>query len=267
MSLNTRLSAAMTRIGGEIKSVRAVAASKYTKPSGGIPLGDLSAEVQAGMGGSLSAPGVQGSGILGGVKNPDAGFGADKGLATSYGYSTISIDNTGEMSSGVLQLLANAVSIFRTGTDFDGVAGSDANRLGKNGVNDEMKKMLKAAMRWEQEILVQPGTRALGGGPARMGIYVPYQIRLKGVRYQFETATTGGTTEGFIYMNQITSLGADASLNLGPNLLTQTRSGLDIIVPAGSRLDFFMHSVGSGTIGRGLYMALWGEYDLDGVTL
>ncbi|WIC89899.1 hypothetical protein SEA_HYDRUS_8 [Gordonia phage Hydrus] len=267
MSLNTRLAAAMTRIGGEIKSVRAIAVAKYTKPTGGIPLSDLSADVQAGMGGELSAPGPQGSGILGGVKNPDAGFGADKGLATSYGYSTISIDNNGEMSSGVLQLLANAVSIFRTGTDFDGVAGSNAYRLGKNGVNDEMKKMLKAAMRWEQEILVQPGVRTLGGGPAMMGIYVPYQIRLKGVRYQFETATTAGTTEGFIYMNQMTSLGADASLNLGPNLLTQTRTGLDIVIPAGSRLDFFMHVIGSGTIGKGLYMALWGEYDLDGVTL
>ncbi|QDH85237.1 hypothetical protein HWC49_gp06 [Gordonia phage Kenosha] len=267
MSLNTRLSAAMTRIGGEIKSVRAIAASKYTKPSGGIPLSDLSADVQAGMGGSLSAPGPQGSGTLGGVKNPDFGFGADKDLPTSYGYSTISVDNTGEMSSGVLQLLANAVSIFRTGTDFDGVVGSNANRLGKNGVNDEMKKMLKAAMRWEQEILVQPGVRTLGGGPANMGIYIPHQIRLKGVRYQFETATTAGTTEGFIYMNQTTSLGADVSLNLGPNLLTQTRTGLDIVIPAGSRLDFFMHVIGSGTIGKGLYMALWGEYDLDGVTL
>lgn len=257
----------MTRIGGEIKSVRAIAASKYTKPNGGIPLADLSDEVKAGMGGSIAPPGIQGSGVLGGVKNPDAGFGADKGLATSYGYSTISVDPTGEMSSGVLQLLANAVSIFRSGTDFDGFAGSDANRLSKDGVNDELKKMLKAAMRWEQEILVQPGTRTLGGGPASMGIYVPYQIRLKGIRYQFQTATTGGTTEGFLYMNQVTSLGADASLSLGANLLTQTRTGLDIVIPAGSRLDFFMHSVGSGTIGRGLYMALWGEYDLAGVSL
>lgn len=45
MSLSTRLSDAFTRIGVEFKSVRSAIAQKYTKPSGGIPLEDLSSAV------------------------------------------------------------------------------------------------------------------------------------------------------------------------------------------------------------------------------
>ncbi|QAU06243.1 hypothetical protein SEA_RICKMORE_8 [Gordonia phage Rickmore] len=266
MSLNQRIAAAMTRIGGEIKAVRSVANSKYTKPTGGIPLSDLSSDLQSSMS-PLAAPGAPGSGVFGGVKNPSTSKVADSAKSSSYAQATVGVDASGIISSATIQKLINAVTVFKTGADLDGSSIGDQDLIAHQGLNQNVKKMLKAGLRWEQEFLAQPGIRTLGGGPARMGIHIPYKIRLKGIRYQFETATTSGTTEGFLYLNQSTSLGAEASLSLGPNLLTQTRSGLDIVIPEGSRIDFFMHSIGSGTIGRGLYVSLWGEYDLDGVTL
>lgn len=42
MSMSSRLSDAFTRIGVEFKSVRGAIAQKYTKPSSGIPVEDLS---------------------------------------------------------------------------------------------------------------------------------------------------------------------------------------------------------------------------------
>ena len=45
MSMSSRLADAFTRIGVEFKSVRSAIAQKYTKPSGGIPLEDLSSAV------------------------------------------------------------------------------------------------------------------------------------------------------------------------------------------------------------------------------
>lgn len=47
MSLSTRLTDAITRIGLEFKSVRSAIAQKYTKPVAGIPLTDLDASVAA----------------------------------------------------------------------------------------------------------------------------------------------------------------------------------------------------------------------------
>ena len=46
MSLSSRLTDAFARIGQEFKAVRSAIAQKYTKPSDGIPLGDLAAGVQ-----------------------------------------------------------------------------------------------------------------------------------------------------------------------------------------------------------------------------
>ncbi|QPL14654.1 hypothetical protein SEA_SCHWARTZ33_9 [Gordonia phage Schwartz33] len=266
MSLAQRVSDALVRVGGEIKAVRNLAASKYTKPSGGIPLDDLSSEVQVKMA-PLAVPGEPGTGILGGVKNPTAALPANKDLPASYGYSTIAVDGDGVMSSGVIQVLANALSIFRSGVSFDGVGGEDYELMNIMGMNTNLRKMIKAGLRWEQEILVQAGVRNFGGGGAPIGIHVPFRTRLYGIRYRFETVTTGGPTEGYVYLNGSENLGEAAGLSMPANTLTQVRDGLDIVIPAGSTLDLYVVSAGSGTIGKGLYMSLWGEYDLDGVTL
>lgn len=47
MPMSTRLTDAFARIGQEFKSVRSAIAQKYTKPSTGIPLEDLSSVVHA----------------------------------------------------------------------------------------------------------------------------------------------------------------------------------------------------------------------------
>ena len=41
MSLSSRLTDALVRIGAEFRSVRSSIAAKYTKPAGGIPLSDM----------------------------------------------------------------------------------------------------------------------------------------------------------------------------------------------------------------------------------
>lgn len=46
MSMSSRLTDAFARIGQEFKAVRSAIAQKYTKPSDGIPFGDLAAGVQ-----------------------------------------------------------------------------------------------------------------------------------------------------------------------------------------------------------------------------
>lgn len=162
MSQMSRITDALVRIGEEIKSVRGVATSKYTKPGGGIPLSDLDASTR-----SLTS-------------------------------------------------------------------------------------------RWEQEVLVQSGVRMLGNGAAPLGIHVPYAVTLKGVKYQFETGTTSGTTSGTLMLDGV-SVGASAAMNIAANGLVQHITGLNIAVPAGSRLAFFLTAMGSGT-GKGIYMSLWGEY-------
>ncbi|QJD49583.1 hypothetical protein HWD32_gp05 [Gordonia phage Secretariat] len=265
MSLTQRISDALVRVGGEIKAVRTLAASKYTKPSGGIPLGDLSSEVQVKMG-PLEPPGEPGTNILGGVKNPPVAFGANENLP-GYVYGTVAVDDEGVMSSLMLQMMANAVTIFRTGVDFAYQTPADEDLIDAQGLNLKLKKMIKAGLRWEQEILVQAGTRSFGGGGTPLGIHVPFRTRLYGIRYRFETVTTGGPTTGHVYLNGSTNLGEEASLQMPANNLTQIRDGLDIVIPAGSTLDLYVVSAGSGTIGKGLYMSLWGEYDLDGVSL
>lgn len=117
------------------------------------------------------------------------------------------------------------------------------------------------AKRWEQEILVQAGVRKTGFGSAPMGIYLPRGIKIQGIRYQLETPTTSGATQGALWFNKeynFNSVGTQmniAALNTG-----QTITGLDINVAAGNRLSFEVTAIGSGTIGSGLYMALWGVY-------
>lgn len=49
MSLASQLQALATRVGEEVKAVRAVAVAKYTKPGAGIPSTDLTAAVQAAL--------------------------------------------------------------------------------------------------------------------------------------------------------------------------------------------------------------------------
>lgn len=114
--------------------------------------------------------------------------------------------------------------------------------------------------RWEQEILVQAGVRELGYGPALKGLYIPYNVKLVGIRYEFETPTTSGTTTGRIWLNNSSTLASSTNMSISALNLGQTINGLNINVDGGSRLSFETTAIGSGTIGEGLYMALWGEY-------
>lgn len=261
MSLSLRVSEALTRVGVEFKSMRQAVESKYTKPASGIPLGDLSTAVQANLA-PLSVPGEPNTNILGGVKNPAGNATANK-EGVSYIYSTIGVDSEGEMSSGIVQLLFKAFMVFLEGSDPDGDPVEDTQLIGSNGLNQETKKMLKAALRWEQEILVQSGTRVAGYGPARRGIHVPYGIRIKGIRYEFETVTEGSSSSATFMVNDTAQ--PSAAMNMPRLEQVNIVTGLDIPVAAGSRLQLNLVNAGTGVIGKGLYMSMWGEYDLDGV--
>lgn len=174
MSLSSRVSAVVERIGLELKTTNTALNSKYTKPSTGIPAEDLTTSTQ---------------------------------------------------------------------------------------------KTLKVARRWEQEILVQAGTRVVGFGAAPSGIHIPFQIILQGVRYHFESATTTGATQGILTLDGSYNLSSSAQMNVAANEVVQNIVGLNVMVPAGSRLSLNVTSVGSGTVGKGIYMSLWGEYDMNAVTL
>lgn len=132
-------------------------------------------------------------------------------------------------------------------------------------VRTEIAAVNTKAKRWEQEILVMPGVRELGYGPAELGIYVPFNITLFGIRYAFETPTTTGTTTAELWLNRdynFNAAGAQmsiAALNTGQTI-TSLGGGGGISIDAGSRLSCKVTGIGSGTIGSGLYMALWGEY-------
>lgn len=133
-------------------------------------------------------------------------------------------------------------------------------------IRSEVGVVNAKAKKWEQEILVMAGTRELGYGPAELGIYVPFDIKLLGIRYAFETPTTSGTTTAELWLNRdynFNSAGTQMSisaLNTGQTLTGLGVGGAGISVPAGSRLSCKVTAIGSGTIGSGLYMALWGEY-------
>ncbi|WNM72474.1 hypothetical protein SEA_ARTORIAS_5 [Gordonia phage Artorias] len=117
------------------------------------------------------------------------------------------------------------------------------------------------AKRWEQEILVQAGVRKTGFGSAPMGIYLPRGVKIQGIRYQLETPTTSGATQGALWFNKEYNYNASgAQMNIAALNTGQTLTGLDITIAAGNRLSFEVTSIGSGTIGSGLYMALWGVY-------
>lgn len=263
MSHSTRIAAALTRVGVEMKSIRASIATKYTKPGAGIPLGDLSASVQADLA-PLSPPGVPGSNVLGGVKNPDGQLIADHNLP-SYVYAQIGVDPDGVMSSSTLQSLLKWYYFLRSGEGMDGEAVFDEDLIGNVGLQEEVKKTLKAGRRWEQEILVMAGTRVTGLGSAPLGLHVPYAVRIKGIKYDFETVTTSGSTLGDFNVNSVSQ--GEAALNVQANSYMQIVSGIDIAVPAGSRIGLQVNSIGAGTTGKGLYMSVWGEYDLNGVAL
>lgn len=263
MSLSLRVSQALTRVGAEFKSMRQAVESKYTKPASGIPLGDLSTSVQANLA-PLSVPGAPGTNILGGVKNPVGNATANKELL-SYMYSVFGVDSEGEMSSSIVQALFKAFMIFLSGEDPDGDPVEDTQLIGSNGLNEETKKMLKTALRWEQEILVQSGTRVAGYGTARLGIHVPYGVRIKGIRYEFETVTEGSASTATFMVNNTAQ--PSAAMNMPRLEQVNIVTGLDIPVAAGSRLKLNVVNAGTGVIGKGLYMSMWGEYDLDGVFL
>lgn len=129
-------------------------------------------------------------------------------------------------------------------------------------IRSEVGVVNAKAKKWEQEILVMAGTRELGYGPAELGIYVPFDIKLLGVRFAFETPTTSGATTAEIWVNRDYNLNSyGAQMNISAQNTGQTLAGGDgIPVPAGSRLSCKVTAIGSGTIGSGLYMALWGEY-------
>lgn len=132
-------------------------------------------------------------------------------------------------------------------------------------IRSEVGVVNAKAKKWEQEILVMAGTRELGYGPAELGIYVPFNITVLGIRYAFETPTTSGTTTAELWLNRDYNLNAAgsqmsiAALNTGQTI-TSLNGGSGIAVDAGSRLSCKVTAIGSGTIGSGLYMALWGEY-------
>ena len=263
MSLSSRTSDALIRIGAECKSIRTAVSAKYTKPGSGIPLSDLSSGVQANLA-PLAPPGIPDSGLLGGVKNPYGEMVADAALP-SYQASTIGINADGEMSSFLIQGLYKAFTIFLSGQDPDGEAVADGQLVGTLGLTNDVKKMLKASLRWEQEVLVQSGTRVTGTGTAALGIHVPYGVRVKGIKYEFESATTLNSTLGGFNVNNIAQTAG--AMNVAQNQTVQTINGIDIAVPAGSRIRLNVSSIGSGFIGKGIYMSMWGEYDLSGVTL
>lgn len=56
MSMVSRLTDVVNRIGLEFKALRGVVDQKYTKPASGIPLGDLSAGVTTLINGKVSSP-------------------------------------------------------------------------------------------------------------------------------------------------------------------------------------------------------------------
>ena len=118
------------------------------------------------------------------------------------------------------------------------------------------------AKRWEQEILSQSETRKVGFGPVPHGLYVPYNVQLKGVHYKLGSSTTSGATKATLYelsaSFSLTDLGF--SMNIPANADKQTVTNTAVNVNAGSRLVIEITDVGSGTIGTGLYVSLWGVY-------
>ncbi|QYW00644.1 hypothetical protein SEA_RONEY_5 [Gordonia phage Roney] len=117
------------------------------------------------------------------------------------------------------------------------------------------------AKRWEQEILVQAGTRKTGFGTAPLGLYLPRGVTIQGIRYQLETPTTSGATQGALWLNRDYNYNAaGAQMNIAALNTGQTINNLNIMISAGGRLSFEVTSIGSGTIGSGLYVALWGVY-------
>ena len=132
-------------------------------------------------------------------------------------------------------------------------------------IRSEVGVVNAKAKKWEQEILVMADTREFGYGPAELGIYVPFDIKLLGIRYDFETPTTSGTTTAELWLNRDYNLNyAGCQMNIPASstgqTITSVNGGAGITVPAGSRLSCKVTDVGYGTIGTGLYMALWGEY-------
>lgn len=132
-------------------------------------------------------------------------------------------------------------------------------------LDDNTRKMLKAGLRWEQEILVTTSTRAVGYGAVTMGLYVPYAVRIKGARIQLGGATATGSTTIKVWDDSTDMTALAGSIPQGN--LSQDITGVDVAVAAGSRIRVEMTGVGTGGIGAGLSVALFGEYDLAGVTL
>lgn len=248
MSQVSRLTAIVTRIAQEIRGVRTVAEAALTEVPQATDL------------------------VVGGVKLDMSLSGSIDPAGPYYHYSTLSKKDPNDpnelVSVPAMALFGGAVTDHSVTLD-EWVNQADPSMVAKkirySAHEDDVRKMLKAAIRWEQEILVQSGTRTTGYGMAPLGINVPYGVRIKGIRYQLETMTTGGTTQGNLMRNQSVNLGGQ--MNIAAGALTQDITGLDIAVPAGARLSLNTTSIGTGTIGKGLYMSLYGEYDLAGITL
>ena len=262
MSLSSRTTDALTRLGSEFKSVRSAIAQKYTKPIGGIPLTDLSAQVQQGVS-PLAPPGAPGTNVLGGVKNHTNSMPVAPS-DPNYDLSTAHIDSNGVITSYITSMLYGVLKGLVDGNDGLGVPPTEEQRLSPNAYRLNERKAFKAGLRWEQELLVMSGVREVGYGGVPMGLYVPHAVRIKGIRYEFFTASTGGISQGVLMVDYTSK--APGNMTINANQTKHIITGIDILVPAGSRIAFGLNSIGSGTIGEGLTMALWGEYDLDGIT-
>lgn len=113
---------------------------------------------------------------------------------------------------------------------------------------------------WEQEILFTTTVREDGYGPANMGIYIPRPVILQGIRYQFETATSTGVTNGNLMRDA--SVVPGAAMSMPASTLIQNVTGLNVSIPAGSRIKFNMlNASASANPGKGLTIALYGYYD------
>lgn len=123
--------------------------------------------------------------------------------------------------------------------------------------------IMPVATRWEQEVYFIAGPRQTGSGDVPLGLYVPYDVSITGIRYQFVSPTTGGTTTAVLKSmapDLTTTHHTSANMSIAAYGNSQTITDLSIDILGGHRLILDVTNVGSGSIGDGLCMAVWGNY-------
>lgn len=282
MSLASQVSALATRIGQEIKAIRALATAKYTKPSAGIPAGDLSSEVitalQAGLASLQSVP-VATTTSYGGFKVPPAmGWQMPDNPYNSYAavtYMPTVADEDPQYLGVPFVFNLMAAFVFWTGGGWIGAPEDVPDSLPyiyRPALSDELQASLDKAdtslqvQKWSSEILVCSDItpRVSGWGEAVGGIQADDNVLLEKIIYRLPdfSQTVGGTGNLMLslYVGTPTSGG---TLVTSFNLAAGSTHGsyvftTPLAVSADSVLRINM-SIGS-TTGNGLQVQFRGKY-------